>query len=533
MKIPQTMVFTLHRYILWELLKVFGLATVALTLMLSLGSLLRPLQDYGVGPEQIIKLLSYFVPITLTFVLPIAALFAASLVYGRFACDNELDACKASGVGLWTLIYPALVLAILVAIANLFLSFYVVPNYVQRAEKAVKADAKQILFRNLQRKGSYELPGGSRSYRIHADAVHPERNELEGVVVAEVKSKQAKKIITARQAVVNIEPQKNITQVKITAYDAHQFDEQNQAYFKTLSLGGELGSSLADQIKFKEIDEMKRIRNDPMRFYPVSKIANQAYLQLAAEMLAAEISEKLRTGSEVQLQSDATLIRFTADSCKTNKDAQTELNGNVVVAEYDAKKKSSQPSYTYKSSSAVIEVQNGPAGLSIEMNITGTPEWTRPDGAKGWSSQHIIRSLDLPSDLRQKLGTDVLGTIATMPTLLKQPSADLIRLQSRLNREIYTDLRDIDIEINSRLVFGIACVSLILIGAGLGIIFKGGHLLTAFGASAIPAAVLIVCIVMGRNLADRFGFTGILLMWGALVILAMMTTVIYRKLLKN
>ena len=106
------MVFTLHRYVLRELLKVFALAALALTLMLSLGSLLRPLQDYGVGPEQVIRLLGYFLPITLTFVLPIAALFAASLVYGRFASDNELDACRASGIGLWTLIYPGLVLGL-------------------------------------------------------------------------------------------------------------------------------------------------------------------------------------------------------------------------------------------------------------------------------------------------------------------------------------------------------------------------------------------------------------------------------------
>jgi len=35
-----------------------------------------------------------------------AALFAATLVYGRFANDNELDACKAGGISLLTLVYP-------------------------------------------------------------------------------------------------------------------------------------------------------------------------------------------------------------------------------------------------------------------------------------------------------------------------------------------------------------------------------------------------------------------------------------------
>jgi lipopolysaccharide export LptBFGC system permease protein LptF len=528
------MVFTLQRYVLRELMKVFTLAAVALTLMLSLGSLLRPMQDFGVGPEQAIKLLSYFLPITLSFVLPIAALFAASLVYGRFASDNELDACRASGIGLWTLIYPGLVLAIMVAITTLFLNFYVVPNYVHRAEKAIKADAKQILFRNLQRKGTYKLPGSSSSvYRLHADNVNMDKDEIEGVSIIEVKNLQIKKLTTAKRATVLIEPHKNVNQVKIIAFDAYQFDEQHQTYFESLSFGFEFGSLLSDKIKFKQIDEMKRIRSDPMQFYPISKLANQAYLQLATEMLAVEISGKLKDGSEIQLQSDTTLVRFTAAACKVNKDAQAELSGNVVVAEYDAAKKPAILSYTYRSSSAVIEVQNGSAGLSVEMNITGTPEWTRPDGTKNWSSQHLIRNLAMPSDIRQKLGTDILRTIATMPILLKQPSTDLMKQQARLKYEIDKDLRDIDIEINSRLVFGIACISLILIGAGLGIIFKGGHLLTAFGASAIPAAVLIVCIVMGRNLADRFGFTGILLMWGALVILMLMTLVIYRKLLKN
>ena len=72
------MVFTLQRYILGELLKVFTLTALALTLILSLGMILEPVSQYGVGPTQVIHLIGYFLPITLTFVLPIAALFAAA-----------------------------------------------------------------------------------------------------------------------------------------------------------------------------------------------------------------------------------------------------------------------------------------------------------------------------------------------------------------------------------------------------------------------------------------------------------------------
>src|SRR5512136_2983556 len=112
------MVFTLQRYIFRELFRIFVMATVGLTLILSLGMILQPVQKYGVGPRQVVHLLVYLLPVTLTFVLPMAALFASALTYGRFASDNELNACRASGIGLWTLVYPGLALALLVATAN-------------------------------------------------------------------------------------------------------------------------------------------------------------------------------------------------------------------------------------------------------------------------------------------------------------------------------------------------------------------------------------------------------------------------------
>jgi lipopolysaccharide export system permease protein len=145
------MIFTLQRYIFRELIKVFVPAVLALTVILSLGGILRPVQEYGVGPRQVLHLMLYFLPITLTFVLPMAALFAGALVYGRLAGDNELDASRASGISLLTLVYPGLALAIIVAICNLILSFHIMPVFVHLAEKSLKADAKQILFRNVQR----------------------------------------------------------------------------------------------------------------------------------------------------------------------------------------------------------------------------------------------------------------------------------------------------------------------------------------------------------------------------------------------
>ena len=47
---------------------------------------------------EIIQVLSFVVPGAFTLSLPVAGLFSAAITYGRFAADNELNACRASGI---------------------------------------------------------------------------------------------------------------------------------------------------------------------------------------------------------------------------------------------------------------------------------------------------------------------------------------------------------------------------------------------------------------------------------------------------
>jgi lipopolysaccharide export LptBFGC system permease protein LptF len=84
-----------------------------------------------------------------------------------------------------TLLYPGLMLAILVTVANLALSFHVAPAFVHPSEKIVKANAEQILFRNIQKKGFYSLPGSR--FKLYADRAIPEMNLLEGVVIVDIR----------------------------------------------------------------------------------------------------------------------------------------------------------------------------------------------------------------------------------------------------------------------------------------------------------------------------------------------------------
>jgi len=545
------MLFTLHKYIFRELLRVFLLAVVALTLMLSLGSILQPVQEFGVGPRQVLHLMSYFLPITLTFVLPMAALFACSLVYGRFAGDSELDACKASGISLMRLVYPGLALAIIVAVANLLLSFYVMPVFVQRAEKSLKTDAKKILFRNIQRRSYYELPPDYR-YLIYADKVDLENDTLSGVIVTEMKNNEIKNIFTAEDAKVSFKPHERFNEVQILAYKSGQMGAESEAVAEWGSLTAELGSLLSDKIKFKKIDEMRKIEADLMNFYPIEKLAREIYAQVIIELLSQDINAGITKRNETPPESadDAdgfyellgipNSVKFIAGQCSA-QDEEIELSAEdeVVVIEYNTDSK--EILRTLICEKALLHLEGDKLAPTLTMDIYNA----REEGSDELTMRSIIRGLIPPqaaevaaNEFKTESGSLIVEKLASDLSQLSglQPSQSLKSLQSKFKREINRVLVRIKAEIHTRLVFGIGCIPMILIGIGLGIIKKGGHLLTAFGASCIPAAVLIVCIMSGKNLIKNPGaesITGVAVMWAGLVFLLLLVVVIYRRLLKN
>jgi len=534
------MVFTLQRYIFRELFRVFVLAAVALTLMLSLGSILRPIQEYGAGPAQVIHLMGYFLPITLTFILPMAALFAASLVYGRFAADNELDACRASGISLLTLVYPGFALAIMVAIANLILSFYVTPAFVQRAEKSLKADAKNIIFRNIQRKGFYEPPDGR--YLIYADQVAVQKDTLLGVIITELKDNRIERVIAAESAVVKFNPHKKFNEVQITAYNTYQTGD-NEAGFsmKRISLTKEFPTLLSDKIKFKKIDEIKAIRSDPMLFYPVAVIAYEAYSQFIAELLAQDINTALSSDPNAAYRlyggRNQSGVEFKVRKCEVKNRRKIELS-DVFLTEADPS--GAKRVLTLEAPQGWLHIEGEELSPTLTMELVNAT-WQKIDGSKGLTRRHLVRGLVLPKSVTDAFtGDNVLESLSpdyVSSSLKKGPDENLLDLQRQLQREIQGTIVDIKAEMHSRLVFGLGCIIMILIGIGLGIIKKGGHLLTAFGASCIPAAVLIVFIMMGKNISKNQSSAaanlGLLLMWAGLVLLAMLAYGIYRRLLRN
>jgi lipopolysaccharide export system permease protein len=160
---------TLHGYVLRELLKTFALTLVALTALFTMGGgLYNVLRYEGISTGDLFGFIPMLIPIVLTLTMPVAALFAATMVYGRLAADNELLACRAAGVNIHRLFLSALLLAVFVASFTLLFGDLIIPDFVRRLDHYARANLRDIAYQKLQVSGHVRYESGGERFLLTA-----------------------------------------------------------------------------------------------------------------------------------------------------------------------------------------------------------------------------------------------------------------------------------------------------------------------------------------------------------------------------
>jgi lipopolysaccharide export LptBFGC system permease protein LptF len=139
----------LHRYILKELLKALALCLPAIAGVFCFAMVLSALQQQGLGPIASLKFMVLSVPGACYIALPLSAMLVSTLVYGRLATDNELMACRASGIPVSSLLWPALLLALVSTGLALGLAAWPLPESTYAAKKLSLDDIENLFFSRL------------------------------------------------------------------------------------------------------------------------------------------------------------------------------------------------------------------------------------------------------------------------------------------------------------------------------------------------------------------------------------------------
>ena len=153
------MLRTLQAYVARELFKTFALTAIGLTLTFSLcGGIMNMIQAEVLTTLQMVRILMFVIPVALTLTLPVSALFACAIVYGRFASDNETDACKASGINIHRLLWPAVWLSIFTGLFTFTFTNFLIPTFIENLDAMVRKDLEKIVIHALSMRGYVRQP---------------------------------------------------------------------------------------------------------------------------------------------------------------------------------------------------------------------------------------------------------------------------------------------------------------------------------------------------------------------------------------
>ncbi|NQS99460.1 MAG: YjgP/YjgQ family permease [Candidatus Omnitrophica bacterium] len=131
----------LRTYLLKELFWPFVLSLIILTFIMLMGNLVNLFNlviNKGVSVFLVCKLILLLIPNILSYALPLAMLSATLLTIGRLSADNEIIAIRASGINLYKLCFPIIVLGLVTSLASIPLNDKLKPNSLFATRKIVK-----------------------------------------------------------------------------------------------------------------------------------------------------------------------------------------------------------------------------------------------------------------------------------------------------------------------------------------------------------------------------------------------------------
>lgn len=178
----------------------FGLGAFTAILSSSMGllELVRAVVLKGMPIWVAVQIFLFRLPGIVVYIFPMATLLAALLAFSRLSHDSEIIAFKASGISLYRLIIPVLVLGLFVSITNLIFSEVVVPESNKAAKNLLIVTATTQQPKLQKNVFLPELEQGQLKRIFYAESM--QGKAMSGVIVQEFDQGKLAQIVNADSA---------------------------------------------------------------------------------------------------------------------------------------------------------------------------------------------------------------------------------------------------------------------------------------------------------------------------------------------
>ncbi|MEN7973569.1 MAG: LptF/LptG family permease [Verrucomicrobiota bacterium] len=173
----------LNRYLARDYLTVFGIAMLLITFAFTIGAIYKviDIMAKGVSVGIVGRFFLYSIPYSLAYSIPISALFSTLLLFGRLSADSEISAMKSSGLSLWQIASPVVLVSLVLVGICLYNNCIVYPTTTYATRQLTKGIGVEDPIKLLE-EGRFirEFPG----YMIYVGRKN--KNRVRDLVVYEV-----------------------------------------------------------------------------------------------------------------------------------------------------------------------------------------------------------------------------------------------------------------------------------------------------------------------------------------------------------
>ena len=468
------------RYVLKEHVGPFLFASTALTSLMLLQYIAKRFGDLvgkGLPSSVIAEFMALSIPFTVAMTMPMAVLVAVLYAFSRLAAENEINALKASGVGMWRVLRPVLVGGLAMSLIMVAFNDQVLPRANHRLAilqldifrtKPTFALREQVI--NTVKEGQLYLKAGD---------IDEATSDMRDVVIYDLSDQTRRRTIYA--ATGKLQLAANRRDLELTLFDGMMLEVPN-----------------------KDPGELSRL------FYKWDRMRVENVFSSYQETQTGTISKGDREMSICEMQLQLNRADFLARTARFEVEmARWEQGGSrgarppapsphatpaglgkaycMLLALFDVKKASAQAPGARSAEAAKTAMQNAqaaavPAPTPVLPNVVPDTAPREPDEA----------------GLKARLA-----------------DAEYRLADSRRERNRY------DVEIQKKFSLAAACVIFVLIGAPIALRFPRGGVGLVIGVSFAIFGLYYVGLIGGETLADKGYLPPWLAMWGTNILLAL------------
>lgn len=242
----------IHRYIAREIAVPTLLGLLIFTFVLLMGRILKLVElvvNKGVPLGEILQLFAFLLPAFLVITLPLAFLLGVLLGFGRLSADNEVVALRASGIPIYGMLRPVLVLAVACSLITGWLTLYGEPA----GQTAFRDQIFEIVSSRanvgiLPRVFNDEFEG----LVLYASDVDERHGEMRGVFISDERIGATPAVILASQGRVISDQDQRILTLRLENGTIHRrpVDKKTDTYqvigFTSYDINLNMGQQLSD-----------------------------------------------------------------------------------------------------------------------------------------------------------------------------------------------------------------------------------------------------------------------------------------------